>query len=39
VILVDTSVWIAHLRGYRHSVLHDVRDFAPMERHLGLELL
>jgi predicted nucleic acid-binding protein len=56
VILVDASVWIAHLRGDRmqatanliigtfciergHSLLHDDRDFALMERHLGLKVV
>jgi len=24
---------------HRHSLLHDDRDFAPMERHLGLEVV
>ena len=55
-ILVDASVWIAHLRGDRmqataklivgtfciehgHPLLHDDRDFAPMERHLGLKVV
>jgi hypothetical protein len=24
---------------HRHSLLHDDRDFAPMERHLGLKVV
>lgn len=39
--LVDSSVWIDYFNGIRfndHALLHRDRDFAPMERWLGLRV-